>query len=153
MGKHVFETDCECSACNGTGVYKGFAECAGAAVVCQRCSGTGKAHIKVEYSDFTGRKERKGIVRVYETNPGFGLGPDGPGGMSYADWFRGQAFPRGSELRDKVCPRWWWQSAGAKPPEPECADFCCGLFTECRHFGTKAACWAKWDAARNGSKS
>lgn len=148
MSKHVFETDCECESCHGTGVYKGFAEMDGAAVVCHRCRGTGKAHIKIEYSDFAGRKPREGVKRVYETNPGFGLGPDGPGGMPYSEWLDGKPFPRGHEFRHRVCPRWWWQAAGGKDQEFRCADFHWGTFTECKHFANKDKCWAEWDAAR-----
>lgn len=55
-------TKAECGACEGTGLYKGFAEPRGTAVVCNRCQGKGSA----PYGDkpFTGRKRKSGITRV-----------------------------------------------------------------------------------------
>ncbi len=55
-------TKFECVACSGTGLYKGFAEPPGTAVICHTCSGKG-------YSDsgkvpFSGRKPKIGIQRV-----------------------------------------------------------------------------------------
>lgn len=52
----------ECSACNGTGLYSGFAEPEGVAVICSRCSGKGYGHGTVQ---FTGRKRLKGIHTVW----------------------------------------------------------------------------------------
>lgn len=52
----------ECPDCGGTGLYQGFAEPTGTAVVCHACGGRGyKVFL---YNEFTGRKKKKGIHRV-----------------------------------------------------------------------------------------
>jgi len=50
----------ECSACNGTGIYHGFAEEKGVAVVCYKCHGKGYIEIK----PFTKRKTLHGIKHI-----------------------------------------------------------------------------------------
>ena len=52
----------ECSACSGTGLYCGFAEPKGTAVICHKCGGSG-AEI-FTYKEFTGRKRKRNIQRV-----------------------------------------------------------------------------------------
>lgn len=52
----------ECSACRGTGLYRGMAESAGTAVVCLRCDGTGCEEI--QYRPFSGRNRRNDVERV-----------------------------------------------------------------------------------------
>jgi DnaJ-class molecular chaperone len=52
-----------CSACDGTGLYRGFAEAKGEAVVCLRCQGTGCEDIT--YTPFIKRKERSDVHMVY----------------------------------------------------------------------------------------
>lgn len=52
----------ECSSCGGTGLYCGFAEKKGLAVVCRTCSGTGCKEIS--YTLFTGRKPKADIHTV-----------------------------------------------------------------------------------------
>jgi len=39
--KKTFTVDEICNACHGTGLYIGFAEHDGGAIVCSRCEGTG----------------------------------------------------------------------------------------------------------------
>ncbi len=52
----------ECSACSATGLYKGFAEPEGTAVICNKCNGKGCSDEgKVS---FTGRKPKLGIQKV-----------------------------------------------------------------------------------------
>ena len=53
----------ECGSCQGTGLYRGFAEKPGTAVVCLSCNGSGERAL--EYKPFTGRKERPGVERVF----------------------------------------------------------------------------------------
>jgi len=82
--------DAECDACAGTGLYSGFAEPAGVAVVCLRCDGTGCA--KVTYKPFSGRKARRGIktVRLSRgTTLMSGVGPTGKAEISYAEFAAG----------------------------------------------------------------
>lgn len=52
----------ECTSCSGTGLYCGFAEPKGTAVVCMRCDGKGWQ--KTTFNEFTGRNLRKGIHKV-----------------------------------------------------------------------------------------
>lgn len=64
----------ECGDCGGTGLYCGFMEAKGEAVVCVRCGGTGCRTIS--YKNFGGRKPRRGIKKV---RFGSGLILDNPG--------------------------------------------------------------------------
>jgi len=57
----------ECGACDGTGLYQGFAEKPGEAVICLECNG--KAKIVISYQPFEGRKKRRGI-RVIRKSAG-----------------------------------------------------------------------------------
>jgi hypothetical protein len=52
----------ECEACGATGLYCGFAEPKGTAVVCYKCKGTGCQEI--QYTPFTARKRRKDVKNV-----------------------------------------------------------------------------------------
>lgn len=141
----VFHADAECSACKGTGLYVGYAEGNGAAVVCQRCKGTGCDHVVVHYIPFSKRKRRDGVRRVYQANPGIGLNchPD-LGGMSYDDWMAGRDFPPRSEARGLVCPCQWYQTADSSK-KPEWKECTYGVFTSCKYYAQRNQCWARWD--------
>jgi DnaJ-class molecular chaperone len=52
----------ECSACKGTGIYKGFAEPQGVGVVCLECNGTGCT--ERTFTIFKERKKRDDIKTV-----------------------------------------------------------------------------------------
>lgn len=154
--KRTFETDCKCGECGGTGLYVGLGEGSGAGVVCHHCEGIGKAHIKIVYEDFEGRVEHlKKIKRVYECNPGIGIGEgDGHtleefGGMPYEDWKNGKGFPQGSEMRKYTCPCWWYQMAdyNKKPDWDECIG--CGSLSGCKRFSNKDKCWERFDVEKD----
>lgn len=147
--KMVFEWVEQCQACKGTGLYVGIAERDGVAVVCHTCRGTGRVQRKHEYEEFTGRKEREGVERVLEVNPGIIVGKlDGTlewaGGMVYAEWLSGKGFTPGMEMREHTCPAWWYQRSDhkRKPKWDECGF---GLFSSCPHFNNKERCWERWD--------
>ncbi len=53
----------ECASCDGTGLYVGFTEPPGSAVVCHYCKGTGGR--RSSYTLFTKRKPKRGIHTVY----------------------------------------------------------------------------------------
>ena len=55
---------CECDACGGTGLYLDWTCHEGAAIVCRKCAGTGA--LEIRYIPFTGRKEAKGVKRVFK---------------------------------------------------------------------------------------
>jgi len=160
MSHHIIEYDCQCDECKGTGLYVGFAEKNGFAVVCHSCKGTGKTHKKIEYDDFDGRKDREGIKRVLQTNPGIGIGLgqmnqkdstfpsftgiESFGGLNYEDWKAGKKFVKGTEMREFTCPAWWYQGADydKKPSWKECGY---GCFSGCENFKHKDKCWERFD--------
>ena len=77
----------ECRACGGTGLYQGFCESKGEAVVCVVCLGTG-AEI-VSYTPFTDRKNKRGIKLIRVSRGNFiGTGVGGINGteMSYKEF-------------------------------------------------------------------
>jgi hypothetical protein len=87
---HMAKIEAECSSCGATGLYSGFAEPKGVAVVCVTCGGTGKETIT--YTPFTKRKERKGIKTVRLSKGTFivtGVGPTGRA-ISYAEFEAGK---------------------------------------------------------------
>ncbi len=53
---------CECDACHGTGLYSGFMEAKGEAVICTVCCGTGKQVLNLK--PFNRRKHKPGITRI-----------------------------------------------------------------------------------------
>jgi len=134
----------ECSDCRGTGLYIGFAEGEGTAVICSRCKGTGEKMLT--YIPFTKRNSPpQKVKRVFQTNIGYRTAVNNPHGMSVEDWESGKPFPVKSEDREHSCPAWFYQSADyEKKPN---WDWClgCGAFAECRHFTTKDKCWERWD--------
>lgn len=151
---HKIEFDQECKDCKGTGLYIGFAEKDGFAVVCHTCKGTGCKHVVFEYDDFEGKKKRNNVVQIVETNPGIGLGVNDEltyesfGGMSYKDWFEGKPFPKNSEMRKFTCPAWWYQSVDYDKKPKWCYDihrFVCGTFSGCSGFNCKEKCWERFD--------
>lgn len=147
----TIEFDQECQSCRGTGLYSGMAESKDTAIVCHTCRGTGKSHFKHTYNEFTGRKGMNGIKRVYQYNPGIGIGENDKlnlkdfGGMSHEDWDSGKLFSRGSEMRKFVCPAWWYQGVNydLKPNWEECLGV--GAFSGCKQFKQREFCWIKFD--------
>jgi hypothetical protein len=78
----------ECPSCWGTGLYSGFAEPKGVAVVCHDCEGTGGQNFV--YKEFTGRRKRRDIERVSvsRTKSILACGPITKE-ISYRDWLEG----------------------------------------------------------------
>jgi len=125
-------------------------------VQCYKCKGSGKDRIRFEYDDFEGRVVRTDVRRVYRANPGIVIGEregvfrlEDFGGVSYSEWLNGHAFTPGTEDRQHTCPAWFYQCADydRKPYWTECGY---GTFISCKHFGNKAACWARWDKEFGG---
>ena len=80
----------ECAACDGSGVYHGFAEPRGVGVVCVECKGTGCREIS--YTPFTERKRRTDIRTVQRSRGSFiatGVGPRGSA-ISYEEFLNGR---------------------------------------------------------------
>lgn len=82
--------DIECRSCNGTGLYVGFAEPKGIAVVCVACKGGGCE--RLTYTPFTARKPRTGITTVRRSAGTLivtGVGPTG-GSIPYEEFAKGK---------------------------------------------------------------
>jgi len=80
----------ECSSCGGYGVYSGFCEPEGVAVICLQCNGTGCE--TVYYKPFVKRHRKKGIKTVTRSRGRFivtGVGPVGST-ISYTEFFKGK---------------------------------------------------------------
>lgn len=75
-----------CESCGGTGLYNGFMEAPGEAVVCVMCNGTGCETIT--YVPFERRKGRRGIKQV---RFGSGLILDTP---TKENWFTYKEFQK-----------------------------------------------------------
>ena len=78
---------CECPSCGGTGLYRGFAERPGTAVVCLECGGQGWR--KLQYTEFTGRKRKNNVKEIYESRGSFivtGVGPRDDNAMTYSEF-------------------------------------------------------------------
>jgi len=61
----------QCPSCKGTGIYSGMGESENTGVICYQCNGTGKYHYTYQYEEFTERKIRKDIDRVYLSGYGY----------------------------------------------------------------------------------
>ena len=83
-GAKYHDVKVQCSDCNGSGLYVGFAEPTGIAVVCLRCNGKGWTNFS--YAEFTGRKRKAGVKSIYIVQGTFlaaGLGPKEGTEMTY----------------------------------------------------------------------
>lgn len=65
MSQEKITVKAECPDCGATGLYAGWKCHDGAAVVCQRCKGN--AFIILDYVPFEGRKEKKGVKRIFSS--------------------------------------------------------------------------------------
>ncbi len=145
--------EAECSTCRATGLYVGMGERDGAAVVCNKCKGTGMVILTFDPTPFTGRKQQTEVQQVWQGNPGICTAPGHvSGGLTYDDWAAGKPFISGTEMREEVCPAWWYQSADydRMPQWDRCQSSYCGGFSSCIHFIIKAECWEMWDDESGG---
>ena len=153
--KKVIEWEQECRSCGGTGIYRGLAEGNGFGVVCSICNGTGRQEMRFEYAPFRGRRKVADIVQVIQKNPGIGIGCskekgfdfESFGGIPYKDWWDGKKFKHGTEMRNFVCPMWWYQSVDVdkKPNWKVCGNSWGKSFESCSRFKCKDECWARYD--------
>ena len=147
----LIQFDQQCPECDGTGLYVGFAERNGSAVVCSGCNGAGNRETRIEYEEAGPRKQRLGVLRVLHTNPGIKVSTSNGnsleefGGITYEEWLKGTPFPEGSEMREFTCPAWWYQNADPNkmPGWDECTLM--GSFCQCAQFPKKAKCWERFD--------
>jgi hypothetical protein len=148
-----------CTACGGTGLYRGSREWGDCAVICGHCSGTGG--VTISYEPFEGRRPAQHVKRVFLAVEGARHAhkdQDGirysRGGCPYASWIKG-AEPQ--PVRDLYCPCRWTGRLMAEKSHPAhaqweqmCADH---LADGCpparcpRHQDPEklAACWRRYD--------
>ena len=148
----VFEVDIKCQSCEGTGLYVGLAERDGAAVICHVCKGTGKYHHKFTYDEFTERKERGDVCRVFKTTCGFvhsafDVEVDGKtiefskAGVLYVDWKEGI---EPAPLKTLYCPKMWTgQQWNSKTCDKHC--LCGSSINNCPNRKNMAQCWDEYD--------
>lgn len=149
----------ECPLCNGTGVYSGIAEGEGVGVICYECNGTGA--YTYSYKNFTGRKTKKGIKRVYLTGSQYKLGTgkvtfsNGIGeidmdkeGVSYDEFLNGK-IPK--HIRKLSCPM--VADQGACHDRKGFVDKCNQIhgeylfnLTECKNQANKEQCWDRFES-------
>lgn len=154
----------ECPACGGTGVYQGMGERDGAAVVCRQCSGTGAYEYHYTYRDFSGRKKKDGVTRVYLSGYGYVIAPRevvferfgkidmAKEGISYEEFLEG-AMP--AHIENLVCPMIADQGACHKIPGfvDECnrldGGYLLGRYlSDCNFQPRNSECWARFKSQK-----
>jgi hypothetical protein len=86
----MVKVDAECDACDATGLYRGFMEARGAAVVCVNCEGSGC--MVISYRPFIKRRGRRDIKTVAQSKGTFiatGVGAKGKP-ITYAEFSKGK---------------------------------------------------------------
>lgn len=127
------ELTIECPDCKGTGVYSGMGEGDGIAVVCYKCKGTGAYKYSYLYNDFTGRKEKEGIKRVYLKGYGYTLGL---GKINFSNGI-------GEIDMDKEGVSYSEFLAG-KLPTHRLNGGWCSYLPECKNKHNKDQCWERF---------
>ena len=127
----------ECESCQGSGLYIGWAEKDGAAVICSKCGGTGEYWM--HYTPFTGRKERPEVVRrIWKKNTGWRITPDNSeGSMTLDEWKDNPDainLPENA-MQDKACPAVWYYDY----PFDQCNKVM--RFDHCPWWHSKEKCW------------
>jgi hypothetical protein len=146
----------ECSSCYGTGLYHGYFEKDGAAVVCHCCNGTGKCTFRAK--PFTGQKVAKGVKRVFDSSHGYVISakdittkdgvelPFSQWGCTYGEWLAG-ATP--VPMKGLACPyQHDNRGMGNEPLGDKCRDgnTCFSLISDCPHYSNKEKCWEELEA-------
>ena len=153
------EMKIECPACNGTGLYKGMGEGEGTAVVCHQCNGSGAYMYSYSYEDFTERKTKEGVDRVYLSGMGYRLGLGkidfkniglidmDKEGVSYSDFKNGK-MPQ--HIKKLACPM--IADQGACHEIDGFVDECDRLglswgrqITDCPKYAEKEQCWERFE--------
>ena len=153
------EMTIECPACGGTGIYSGMGEGEGVAVICYKCDGTGAYRYSYTYNDFTGRKEKNGVKRVYLKGSSYKLGlgkinfSNGIGeidmdkeGISYSEFLTGG---KPTHIKKLECPM--LADQGACHDIEGFTDECnrlnggwCSYLPKCKNQHNKDQCWERF---------
>ena len=148
----------QCKSCGGTGLYQGMGETDGAAVVCHTCKGTGKTEFT--YKEFTGKKVKEGVERVYKGSFGYCIGTKdittdkgqlirfSKFGCTYQEWLNGKT-PR--YIEDLQCPYICENRGMGNEPCSRCKEGCqsFGSISNCTFYSDKAKCWEEYNE-KNG---
>lgn len=145
----TLEITIECKSCKATGIYQGFAEREGCAVVCAMCEGTGAQTLSG--TAFTGKKVKAGTNKVFHSS-GVVIEEWMQGGMPYQEWLDdpGAINRLGNELREYTCPFMRYQDIAGNVPirlwEKCRSQKLWGLhISKCQHFCDKSECWKQLD--------
>ena len=144
----------ECPTCEGTGLYAGMCEQDGCAVICDNCNG--KGYTTYEYNDFTGKKVKEGVIRVFEKTCGYVhsgkncVCDDGRVlhfenyGCSYEEWLNGKE-PR--PMEELVCPYQYYNNGIGNEPFERCRENAPGIgfISDCKLFAQKDKCWEEYN--------
>lgn len=159
------ELEIECPSCQGTGVYVGLGEGEGTAVICNQCNGSGCYSYSYSYNNFTGRKHRFGINRVYLSTYEYKIGlgelnfTDGIGkidmdkeGVSYEEFFHEDKRPH--HITKLACPMIADQNSCHKILGfvDKCEELNNGWIDnirKCKHYLLKHQCWKRFYSDRN----
>jgi len=139
----------ECSACDATGLYQGFCEKRGAAVICTRCEGTGK--VTIDYIPFTERKIKENVKRIFKSSFMYYHAAEDvvteegdpinftQGGCTYQEWLDGVE-PK--PVKELYCP-YLWDRKGVESCEKNLEwgkDI-----KDCKYYPCKEECWEIWE--------
>lgn len=146
-----------CGDCGGTGLYVGFAEKDGAAVICSTCEGTGCEKYEFRCELFKKRKLRKDTKRVFKRSCGYMHCPQdvtteegkliefSKAGCSYEEWLKGDE-PK--PVKELYCPYLWTQQRLQSKDKNNLYESRCKngtglelLISKCKYYEEKEKCW------------
>lgn len=146
----------ECKACGGTGLHR-EKKSNRAAVECCKCGGTGKTEFT--YTEFEGRKEMKGVNRVfpvcacYHNNGYFTADKDyvtrdgevlhfSKYGCSYTEWKNGV---KPAPMEEMYCPTEYCLEDTSHTENAPCSRCESGKsLSGCLWYDSKEKCWEEW---------
>lgn len=163
------ETKCTCGACEGTGIYKGFAERDDLGVICNRCKGKGYYTLELNENLQLVQDEKTGVV--YKVNGGLIVGSVSlfnglqkrddvnyvmystgnacspkslfEDGVSKINVIRYEEFIQGKlplPMKQYYCPKKISDFYGDSKFDNDCK---LGNFSDCKKYGTQE-CWDKF---------
>lgn len=154
--------DVECPECSGTGLYKGFAEQDGCAVVCSSCKGTGKYKFQYEYKEFKKRNIRKDVKRVFDGSHVYGCSAKdytdketgktihfSKYGCTYEEWLKGI---KPKPVEELYCPYIYVGCSYGNEPLKKCRKNVGNFVSKCKEYYNKEQCWKEYWKIKGGSK-
>jgi hypothetical protein len=125
----------------------------GAAVVCTTCGG--KGYTTYSYNEFTGKKVKEGVKRVFGKTCGYVHGaedyttPEGriihfsQYGCTYEEWLNGKE-PK--PMEELYCPYIYYNKGIGSEPLKKCRENlpALGRISECKLYSDKANCWKEF---------